>query len=267
MRFMMIMLPNVPGIDEESWTPDPEAVTAMGKYNEELSKAGVLLALDGLHSPAKGARVSFSDGHPSVTDGPFAEAKELIGGYWMIEAASKEEAVRVGLALPGGRRRHDRGAPGLRDVGLPTRGAGGRPALAGPARADERALAGRSRAARSQAGAPRAPIRRCREPAGDRGGVADRGGKGDRAARADRGRRGTRGGHGAGRARGRARALAALGRAGEPGRLADGHGQEPRDRPVAPPATAGEPAGADRARARDRGACGGPGDRARARGG
>jgi hypothetical protein len=101
MRFMMIMLPNVPGIDEESWTPDAEAVGAMSKYNEELTKAGVLLALDGLQPPTKGARVSFAGGSPSVTDGPFAEAKELIGGYWMIEVASKEEAVQWASRCPG----------------------------------------------------------------------------------------------------------------------------------------------------------------------
>jgi len=101
MRFMMIMLPNVPGIDEESWTPDAEAVGAMSKYNEELAKAGVLLALDGLQPPAKGARVSFADGSPRVTDGPFAEAKEVIGGYWMIEVASKEEAVQWATRCPG----------------------------------------------------------------------------------------------------------------------------------------------------------------------
>ena len=101
MRFMMIMLPNVPNIDEQSWTPDAEAVAAMGKYNEELTKAGVLLALDGLQPPTKGARVSFAGGTASVTDGPFAEAKELIGGYWMIEAASKEEAVEWASRCPG----------------------------------------------------------------------------------------------------------------------------------------------------------------------
>jgi hypothetical protein len=101
MRFMMIMLPNVPGIDEESWAPDAEAVAAMGKYNEELTKAGVLLALDGLQPPAKGARVSFAGGSASVTDGPFAEAKELIGGYWMIEVSSKEEAVQWASRCPG----------------------------------------------------------------------------------------------------------------------------------------------------------------------
>ncbi|HWY18165.1 MAG TPA: YciI family protein [Solirubrobacteraceae bacterium] len=98
---MMIMLPNIPNIDEESWMPDAEAVAAMGKYNEELTKAGVLLALDGLQPPVKGARVSFSGGKASVTDGPFAEAKELIGGYWMIEANSKEEAVQWASRCPG----------------------------------------------------------------------------------------------------------------------------------------------------------------------
>ena len=100
MRFMMIMLPNVPNIDEESWTPDAEAVGAMSKYNEELTKAGVLLALDGLQPPAKGARVSFAGGKASVTDGPFAEAKELIGGYWIIQVRSKEEAVEWAKRIP-----------------------------------------------------------------------------------------------------------------------------------------------------------------------
>jgi hypothetical protein len=101
MRFMMIMLPNIRNVEEANWTPDAEAVAAMGKYNEELTKAGVLLALDGLQSPEKGARVSFAGGRASVTDGPFAEAKELIGGYWMIEAASKEEAVQWASRCPG----------------------------------------------------------------------------------------------------------------------------------------------------------------------
>jgi hypothetical protein len=98
---MMIMLPNVQNIEEQDWTPDAEAVAAMGKYNEELTKAGVLLALDGLQPPAEGARVSFAGGTANVTDGPFAEAKELIGGYWMIEAASKEEAVQWASRCPG----------------------------------------------------------------------------------------------------------------------------------------------------------------------
>lgn len=97
MRFMMIMMPN---IGEEDWEPDPEAVAAMGKYNEQLTKAGVLLALDGLQSPARGARVSFAGGKASVTDGPFTETKEMVGGYWMIEAKSKEEAVQWASRCP-----------------------------------------------------------------------------------------------------------------------------------------------------------------------
>jgi hypothetical protein len=100
MRFMMIMIPNIPAMDEEDWAPKPEAVAAMGRYNEELTRAGVLLALDGLQPPAKGARVSFAGGRASVTDGPFTEAKEMIGGYWMIEAASKEEAVQWATRCP-----------------------------------------------------------------------------------------------------------------------------------------------------------------------
>jgi hypothetical protein len=100
MRFMMIMLPNLANLAEEDWEPSPEAVSAMSKYNEELSSAGVLLALDGLQSPAKGARVAFTGGRANVTDGPFTEAKEMIGGYWMIEAASKEEAVQWATRCP-----------------------------------------------------------------------------------------------------------------------------------------------------------------------
>jgi hypothetical protein len=98
MRFMMVMIPNIP--DEADWTPDPDAVARMSRYNEELTKAGVLLALDGLHPASKGARVAFSGGKPSITDGPFTEAKELIGGYWMIETRSKEEAVEWASRCP-----------------------------------------------------------------------------------------------------------------------------------------------------------------------
>jgi hypothetical protein len=97
MRFMMIMIPN---IDEENWGPTPEAAKAMGAYNNELTKAGVLLSLDGLHATAKGARVSFAGGRASVKDGPFTEAKELIGGYWMIQVRSKEEAVEWASRCP-----------------------------------------------------------------------------------------------------------------------------------------------------------------------
>jgi hypothetical protein len=72
----------------------------MMKYNESLQKAGVLLALDGLHPPSMGARVSFSGGKPKVRDGPFAEAKEVLGGYWMIQVKSKEEAVEWASRCP-----------------------------------------------------------------------------------------------------------------------------------------------------------------------
>ena len=97
MRFMMIMIPNV---SEENWQPNADEIATMGKYNDELSKAGILLALDGLAPTAKGARVAFAGGKPSVTDGPFTEAKELIGGYWLIQARSKEEAVEWASRCP-----------------------------------------------------------------------------------------------------------------------------------------------------------------------
>ena len=101
MRFMMFMYPG--SIENEAdWAPSPEDVGAMTRYNEELSKAGVLLALDGLHPGSKGARVRFPGGKPTVTDGPFAEAKELVGGYWIIQATSKEEAVAWASRCPAG---------------------------------------------------------------------------------------------------------------------------------------------------------------------
>jgi hypothetical protein len=97
MRFMMIMKPNA---DEVGWHPNAEAIATMSKYNEQLSQAGVLLALDGLQSPSKGARVAFAGGRSTVTDGPFTESKELIGGYWLIQARSKEEAVQWATRCP-----------------------------------------------------------------------------------------------------------------------------------------------------------------------
>ncbi|MCW2952026.1 MAG: hypothetical protein JWQ48_1196 [Conexibacter sp.] len=100
MRFMMFMYPGLQ--DEAAWQPSPETVAAMTKYNEELTKAGVLLALDGLQPASKGARVSFPDGKPTVTDGPFAEAKELVGGYWIIDVKSKDEAVAWASRCPTG---------------------------------------------------------------------------------------------------------------------------------------------------------------------
>src|SRR5947207_13927025 len=101
MRFMMLMIPKGYEKAEPGAMPDAKAVAAMMKYNESLQKAGVLLALDGLHPPSMGARVSFSGGKPAVTDGPFAEAKEVIGGYWMIQVKSREEAIEWAKRCPG----------------------------------------------------------------------------------------------------------------------------------------------------------------------
>ena len=100
MRFMMLMIPKGYEKAQPGAMPDAKAVAAMMKYNESLQKAGVLLALDGLHPPSMGARVSFPGGKPKVTDGPFAEAKEVLGGYWMIQVKSKEEAVEWASRCP-----------------------------------------------------------------------------------------------------------------------------------------------------------------------
>jgi hypothetical protein len=100
MRFMMLMIPKGYENAKPGTMPDAKAVAAMMKYNESLQKAGVLLALDGLHPPSEGARVSFSGGKPKVTDGPFTEAKEVIGGYWMIQVKSKEEAIEWASRCP-----------------------------------------------------------------------------------------------------------------------------------------------------------------------
>jgi len=99
-RFMMLMIPKGYEKAASGTMPDAKGVAAMMKYNEWLQKAGVLLALDGLHPPSVGARVSFSGGKPRVTDGPFAEAKEVLGGYWMIQVKSKEEAVEWASRCP-----------------------------------------------------------------------------------------------------------------------------------------------------------------------
>jgi hypothetical protein len=101
MRFMMLVIPNgYAKADKGSIPTDVELVAKMSKYNDALQKAGALLALDGLHPPAAGARVSFSGGRGSVTDGPFAEAKEAVGGYWMIQVKSKEEAIEWAKRAP-----------------------------------------------------------------------------------------------------------------------------------------------------------------------
>ena len=102
MRFMMLMIPKGYESAAPGTMPDAKGVEAMMKYNEALQKAGVLLALDGLHPPSMGARVSFEGHKPKVTDGPFAEAKEVLGGYWMIQVRSKEEAVEWAKRCPAG---------------------------------------------------------------------------------------------------------------------------------------------------------------------
>lgn len=101
MRFMMLMIPKGYESAEPGTMPDPKAVEAMMAYNEQLQKAGVLLALDGLHPPSMGARVTFSGGQSKVTDGPFSEAREVVGGYWMIQVKSREEAVEWAMRCPG----------------------------------------------------------------------------------------------------------------------------------------------------------------------
>ena len=101
MRFMMLMIPKGYEKAEPGTVPSAEAVAAMMKYNEQLQKAGVLLALDGLHPPSKGARVAFAGGKAKVTDGPFTEAKEAVGGYWMIQVKSREEAIEWATRCPG----------------------------------------------------------------------------------------------------------------------------------------------------------------------
>ena len=98
----MLMIPKGYEKAEPGAMPDAQLVAAMMKYNEALQKAGVLLALDGLHPPSLGARVSFAGGKAKVTDGPFTEAKEVVGGYWMIQVKSKEEAVEWASRCPAG---------------------------------------------------------------------------------------------------------------------------------------------------------------------
>jgi hypothetical protein len=100
MRFMMLMIPKGYEKAEPGTMPPADAVAAMMKYNEALKEAGVLITLDGLHPPSMGARVSFAAGKPLVTDGPFIEAKEVLGGYWMIEVASREEAIAWASRCP-----------------------------------------------------------------------------------------------------------------------------------------------------------------------
>jgi hypothetical protein len=100
MRFMMLMIPRGYETAAPGAMPPAEVVAAMMKYNTDLKEAGVLITLDGLHPPSMGARVSFPGGKPVVTDGPFTESKEVLGGYWMIEVQSRDEAIAWAKRCP-----------------------------------------------------------------------------------------------------------------------------------------------------------------------
>jgi hypothetical protein len=98
MRFMMIV--KATKESEAGQLPSEKLLSAMGKYNEELMKAGVLLDMSGLQPSSKGTRVKFSGGKRTVIDGPFTETKELIAGYWIIQVKSKEEAIEWAKRVP-----------------------------------------------------------------------------------------------------------------------------------------------------------------------
>ncbi len=107
MKFLMLMIPrgyqpSAPAAERagEDFVPKLEELESMGKYNDELAKAGRIIDIDGLHPLAKGARVSFAKGKATVTDGPYIESKEVIGGYWIVELKSKEEAVEWAQRCP-----------------------------------------------------------------------------------------------------------------------------------------------------------------------
>jgi hypothetical protein len=91
MRFMVLVKANEES--EAGVLPSTELLTEMGNFNEELSKAGMILAADGLQPSSKGARIKFSGSKPTVTDGPFAETKELVAGFWLLQARSKDEVI------------------------------------------------------------------------------------------------------------------------------------------------------------------------------
>jgi hypothetical protein len=102
MQFMMLMIPNAYRDNKkmEGFVPKHEEMEAMGRFNEEMGKAVKILSLNGRHPLYAGARVSFAKGKPMVTDGPFVETKEVLGGYWLVEADSKEELVKWALRCP-----------------------------------------------------------------------------------------------------------------------------------------------------------------------
>ncbi len=102
MRFMLMVIPKAyeGAMADFEFVPPVELVEKMTRFNQSLGDAGVLLSLDGLHPPAKAARVSFANGKPRVSDGPFTEAKELVGGYWMIQVKSRDEAIEWAKRAP-----------------------------------------------------------------------------------------------------------------------------------------------------------------------
>jgi len=102
MRFMMLMIPRGYETATPGTMPEADAVAQMMKYNQALQDAGILLSCDGLHPPSMGARVTFQGGKPRVSDGPFAEAKEVLGGYWMINVKSRAEAIEWASRCPAG---------------------------------------------------------------------------------------------------------------------------------------------------------------------
>jgi hypothetical protein len=101
-KFMMLMIPAVYQGDKPvpGFRPDPKKIEEMDRFNQELGKAFTIESLNGLHPRAMGARVSFAKGKSSVTDGPFIETKEVVGGYWLVEAPSKEEVVKWAQRCP-----------------------------------------------------------------------------------------------------------------------------------------------------------------------
>ena len=101
MRFMMLVIPKDYAHAKPDAMPDAKVVEAMTKYNNELMKAGVLLSMDGLHPPSTGARVSFAGGKATVTDGPYAETKEQIGGILILEATDLNHAIQIMSKHPG----------------------------------------------------------------------------------------------------------------------------------------------------------------------
>jgi len=100
MRFMLLVIPKDYDKAGPDFAPPAELVAKMTKFNESMTKAGIVLGLDGLHAPIKGTRVKFAGGKTKTIDGPFTESKELIGGYWMIQVKSKEEAVEWAKRAP-----------------------------------------------------------------------------------------------------------------------------------------------------------------------